>query len=431
MDNKVVFTNEMKESHTILVPPMSPYHFEFLTENLVREGYRVKLLDNSNSNIKKIGLKYVHNDMCYPAILVIGQIIDAIENEKMDSNKIAVIMMQTGGGCRMSNYIHIVRSALGKAGYGHIPVISLSTSKLEEQSGFKLTGLFWKRALICVMLGDVLQQLHNETRPYELIKGEADSLLYRCITKLNNQYISTGEHRVSVYHREIKSIINEFSNIKKKVTLIPKIGIVGEIYMKYSPLGNNNLEDFLLREKVEIVVPALMDYILFKVDYRDVEVDLYGGKRGKKIFAKLLILIIEYQRIKISKVLKKHSFYKIESFYRIRLNIKGFIGRGNRMGEGWLLTAEIIELLKCGVTNIVCAQPFGCLPNHVTGKGVLNSIKRKYVNSNIVAIDYDSGVSEVNQKNRLKLMLSIAKNEPVGKKRCESRTENSKSYHIS
>ncbi len=415
-DNRLLFTEEMKREYTILIPQMAPFHFDLLETALSQEGFKTKLLDNSGKNIAAEGVKYVHNDSCYPAVLVIGQIIDAIKNHIADRDKIAVLITQTGGGCRASNYIHLLRKALQKSGLEQVPVISLNISGLESNPGFKPSYRFWVKALVSVLYGDLIQMLYNKVKPYEIFTGATEQAVIDAKAIVKASY----EKRILLSSKRIRQvtcdIIDLFKAVEVKHKKIPKVGIVGEIYVKFSSIGNNNLEDMLRAENCEIILPPLMDFILFKLDYRALEVDWYGGKKIKKIGANFLISFIEKKRAIVNRELQRVQYGAFVAFDELKNYVKGIISRGNRMGEGWLLTAEMIELIQHGAPNIVCTQPFGCLPNHISGKGVFKILREKFPMSNIVAIDYDPGASEVNQKNRIKLMLSNAKGILKGKR---------------
>lgn len=408
-DGRLLFTEEMRKEYTILVPQMAPFHFDLLVETLNQEGFKSELLDNVGPNLVSEGLKYVHNDSCYPALLVIGQVLDAIKNKGYDKDKIAVIITQTGGGCRASNYIHLLRAALKKTGLAQVPVISLNISKLEANPGFKPSIKFWFKAIWSVFYGDLMLQLYNEVMPYEINKGETDALVAKWKQKIMHSYKHDSVLNSKAYKKNTKKMVSDFANIAVTGNKLPKVGIVGEIYVKFSAIGNNNLEDFLRGEQVEVVVPPLMDFILFKLDYRALEVDWYGGKAIKKHAVHFMINYIEKVRDYSRDILAKAGFSRPIEFDKLKGLVKGIVSRGNRMGEGWLLTAEMIELIKHDAPNIVCAQPFGCLPNHISGKGSMKIIKENYPQANIVAIDYDPGASAVNQRNRIKLMLSNIK----------------------
>ncbi len=405
---RLLFTEKMKKEYTILAPQMAPIHFDLIKEAFLHEGYNFEILQNSNYDLIHEGLKYVHNDTCIPALLVIGQMIDGIKNGNYDVNKIALIITQTGGGCRASNYIHLLRQALSKAGMSQVPVISLSPG-LEKNPGFKLSLSLGRKAINALYLGDVLMQLINESKPYEVRKGSTIELYNTINSELQLDMHKKSSKKWSWCESRIKDIVERFDSLDvDKSVKKPKVGVVGEIYVKYSPLGNNNLEAFLEDEGVEIIVPPMIDFMIFKMDYRRLEVDLYGGKRKKKILVNLGISWFESKKNKINKYLSKSKFREMASFDHLMELVKDYSHRGNRMGEGWLLTAEMLELIEIGCPNIVCCQPFGCLPNHISGKGMFKKIKSNHPEANIVPIDYDASSSEVNQINRIKLMLTNA-----------------------
>lgn len=409
-NGRVIFTKEMKKTHKILIPNMIDIHFNILVDVFKAEGYDVELLENKGNSVVENGLKYVHNDTCYPALLVIGQMIDALNSGKYDLDKVALIITQTGGGCRASNYIHLLRKGLEKAGYSHIPVISLNLSGLESNPGFKITIPLLRSMIAGVIYGDCLMLLSNQVRPYEINKGETDKLLnewiHKCADLLNNgKGFSTKE--IKEYCKEI---VLDFKKIKTNNEKKVKVGIVGEIYVKYSPLGNNQLEDFLKKQDVEYMVPGLMGFALFKVDNRLEDIKLYGGKVIKKAAVKILYnYLIKMETALYEAIVENSDFIPIGRFENTKKIVEGVVGYGSKMGEGWLLTAEMMELVELGYENIICTQPFGCLPNHINGKGMIRKIVNKMPNANIVPIDYDPGATAVNQENRIKLMLSIAK----------------------
>lgn len=406
---RLLFTKEMKKEYKILIPNMLPIHFGLLQNILQNEGYDCELLTTSNPNIVKEGLQNVHNDTCYPCLLVVGQFIDALRSGKYDPNKTALFITQTGGGCRASNYIHLLRKALEKAGYEQVPVISVSFG-VEKNPGFSLTIPLIMKLVSALLYGDMLMLLGNQTRPYEVNKGETDELIEAWSKKLTEQYRHSNGFRRKIMSSNFKAIASDFSNIPIEKTEKVRVGVVGEIYVKYSPLANNDLEQFLFEEDAEIVVPGLLDFIIFKVDNRIVDIDLYGGSKLKylvvKIFKKYLLSV---QNLFLNCASASGKFDVPADFESIKKMVKPFIGYGNKMGEGWLLTAEMVELIHSGTENIVCTQPFGCLPNHIAGKGMIRKIRNHYPNANIVAIDYDPGATKVNQENRLKLMLATAR----------------------
>ena len=427
--NYVAFTEEMKKDYTILVPPMLPMHFKMIISVLRTYGYTLELLEDTGPHIADMGLKYVHNDTCYPAILMIGEFMNAILSGKYDPHKVAIIMFQTGGGCRASNYISLLRKALKKAGYGYVPVISFSLAGIEDHPGFKLTLPKLHGMLYAVVYGDLLLSLSNQCRPYEINKGQTKALADSWTKKLGRELGSGAKIRYKDVKENYKKIVADFAAIPLEKRRAVKVGIVGEIFVKYSPLGNNNLEDFLVSEGAETVVPGLMDFCLYCVynninDYR-----LY--RRGSVFYMLLCKLAYKFvcdKKRDVCRIIEEDgNFEPLTDFTHTPSLTKGYIGTGTKMGEGWLLTAEMIELSKMGVKNIVCTQPFGCLPNHICGKGMMKLVKEKNPDVNIVAIDYDAGATQVNQVNRLKLMLANAKtSEPSPRRARLDNSENKK-----
>ena len=408
-DGRLLFTKEMKQEYTILMPQMLPVHFGMFRQLLVLEGYKVDMLSTNHRGIVDEGLKYVHNDTCYPALLVIGQLIDAIRHGGYDPHKIALFITQTGGGCRASNYIHLLRKALEKAGLEYVPVISVNLSGLEKNPGWSLTLPLLRKMIYAMLYGDLLVNVANQVRPYELASGETDKMLDSWQKKL----IDGFQRGRGMSRKQMRAL---FDNIIADFAAIPvsheekvRVGVVGEIYVKFSPLGNNNLEEFLLSEGAEPVVPGLTDFMIFKIFNREVDVNIYGGLWAKKKLCQVFKGYIEACQKDMIAALKKSRFRAPGTFEEIHQLVHGYLGDGNKMGEGWLLTGEMLELIHSGVPNIVCTQPFGCLPNHIVGKGMIRKLKDDYPNSNIVAIDYDPGATKINQENRIKLMLANAK----------------------
>lgn len=410
--DRIEFTKEMKEEYTILAPNMLPVHFSLIEGIFKAYGYKTVVIKNEGQDVIDAGLKYVHNDTCYPALLIIGQMIAALNSGSYDTSKTALLVAQTGGGCRASNYIHLLRKALIKAGYPNIPVISLNLSGLEKNSGFKLTMPMIRQLIVSIAYGDLLMLLKNQVKPYEINQGEADALVQTWVKKLLLQY--KIKHGLSLKEMEenLIDIIQDFKSIKVLKTNKVKVGIVGEIYVKFSSLGNNNLEEFLYEQGCECMVPGMVAFLLFKIDNRLEENGLYGGSKIKYMIAKKLYdYFTKIETILIQSV-KEHSEFTAPNAYReAKKLIDGMLGFGNKMGEGWLLPAEMLELCDHEYHNIVCAQPFGCLPNHIVGRGMIRSIKSRYPSANITAIDYDPGATKVNQENRIKLMLAVAKDE--------------------
>jgi predicted nucleotide-binding protein (sugar kinase/HSP70/actin superfamily) len=407
---RLLFTREMKKDYTILAPMMAPIHFHLMIDVLRNCGYHFELLDTTGPNIVQEGLKYVHNDACYPAILVIGQLIDALKSGKYDVNKTALVMTQTGGGCRASNYIHLLRKALEKAGLKQVPVISLNLSFLESNPGFHVTLPMIRKFIAAMVYGDALMLLRNQTEAYEIHKGESNALVKKWNDYLNDQF----NHGKALSRKQQKDnlfrIVKEFAAIPIKKVPKVKVGIVGEIYVKYSALGNNNLENFLREQDCEVNVPGFMDFGLFKVDNRLDDIKLYGGNPVKYFFVNLLMqYLLQIQNTLIAAIKSEPRYEAPPPYAHIKELVKGVVGYGDKMGEGWLLTSEMLELTESGYENIVCAQPFGCLPNHISGKGMIHRIKTLNEKSNIVPIDYDPSATRVNQENRIKLMLAIAR----------------------
>lgn len=403
---KTIFTEEMKKDYTILVPDMLPIHFNLLINIFRSYGYKMELLQTSTQNVIDEGLKNTHNDTCYPALLVIGQFMDALKSGKYDVNKVALLMSQTGGGCRASNYIHLIRKAVS-AQFPQVPVLSLNFSGLEKNPAFRLTIPMLLKFIYAVMYGDMLMLLYNQCKPYEVNEGETDKLLAKWQNRLGklfemNKYTNTKAH--------YKAILNDFSAIERTKEKKPRVGIVGEIYVKYSPLANNHLNEFLLSEGCEPNVPGLMDFVLYCASDVINDAALYDKKTKRTIAYGIgYDVLYKFQKQQI-KIIEEHGeFLPPHDFEHLRKCADKYIHQGVKMGEGWLITAEMAALAETGTKNIICTQPFGCLPNHIVAKGMSRVIKQAYPDANIVAIDYDPGATKVNQENRIKLMLANAK----------------------
>ncbi|HHU48095.1 MAG: 2-hydroxyglutaryl-CoA dehydratase [Caldicoprobacterales bacterium] len=409
-DGRLLFTKKMKRDYTILIPMMLPIHLTFMKNILQKHGYKAELLETTHAQIVDEGLQNVHNDTCYPALLVIGQLLDAVKSKRYDINKTALIITQTGGGCRASNYIYLLRKALKQNDLEHIPVISFNLNGMERNPGFRLTLGLLVEFIYAVLYGDILMLLSNQVRPYEINMGDADRLTEKWVSKLSKELNGISFLNKKRFKQNMENIAAEYAAIPvKKVDKI-KVGIVGEIYMKYSPLGNNNLEAFLQQEDVEVEIPGLMDFIIYTCDNGATDAELYGINKGAALLTGFLKnYLVKMQNILIEAVKTQSCFKAPSSYDHIKSLVNGYIGTGTKMGEGWLLTAEMLELITSGVENIVCTQPFGCLPNHISGKGMIRKIKENYPNANIVAIDYDPGATRINQENRIKLMLSVAR----------------------
>lgn len=404
---RVLFTEEMKKTHTILIPDMLPRHFKLIAALMKNYGYNMELLQNDGAGVTENGLKFVHNDSCYPAQLVIGQFIDAIKSGKYDPRKVALLLTQTGGGCRASNYISLLRKALARAGYGYVPIISLNFSGLESNPGFKITLPILRRLIYAILYGDLIMRLVNQCRPYEVVKGSADELADKWTSKLVKALVDAKVVRYKKVKSEFYNIVKDFSELPCIRTPKTRVGIVGEIYVKFSPLGNNHLEDFLVEENCEPVLAGLIDFVMYCVYNSIADYELYRRSRLTKIIYTIVYKYLLKKQHHISAALTSTGVFRgFCDFDHTRSLIDGYIGIGMKMGEGWLLTAEMLELIDDGVNNIVCVQPFGCLPNHIAGRGVMHKIKQFHPEANIAAIDYDPSTSPVNQHNRIKLMLA-------------------------
>ena len=403
------FTPDMKITHKILIPNMAPVQFRLMAAIMEQAGYQCELLDNCGSQVAELGLKYVHNDTCYPALLVIGQFLDALGSGKYDLDHTALIITQTGGGCRASNYIHLLRKALVKAGYGQVPVVSLNFSGLEKDSGFPMTLTLIRKLLSVVYYGDLLVTLRAQTEPYEINKGEAEAMQEKWIKHLYALLLEDKGWHSREVRANMPQMAADFASIPVKRVPKVKVGVVGEIYVKYSPLGNNDLEKFLASQDCEVNIPGLMGFVQYCVYNFSETARLYGGNLLTLNASSLLLNIIgKTERVMLDS-LKDNGFHAPMPFLELVKQADGVISTGDKMGEGWLLTAEMVELVKTGYENIVCAQPFGCLPNHICGKGVINRIRELYPTANITPIDYDPGATRVNQENRIKLMLAVAR----------------------
>lgn len=406
----VEFTKEMKKDYKILIPTMLPMHFELIISVLRTYGYDVDLLTSSGPEIAETGLRYVHNDTCYPAILVIGQFLSALSSGKYDPHKTALMLFQTGGGCRASNYIPLLRKALGRAGYGYVPVISFSVAGIEKHSGFKMDIPKLHAMMYGIFYGDLMMSLVNQCRPYEVNKGDADALAESWTRRLGEELGEGGKIKYPKIKENYVKIIKDFSAIPMQKREKVKVGVVGEIFVKYSPLGNNNLERFLIDEGAEVTVPGLIDFCLYVIYNNIMDYRLYGrGKLTYPLWRYAYKFVCKKKNDLISLIKENSDFTPMTPFEETVALADSYISTGVKMGEGWLLTAEMLELSHAGVKNIVCTQPFGCLPNHICGKGMMRPIKERNPDVNIVAIDYDAGATKVNQENRLKLMLANAR----------------------
>lgn len=406
--NRVLFTKEMRKNYTILCPQMSPIHFDLLEPTFRRCGYNLVVLNNDNRGSIDMGLKYVNNDACYPSLLVVGQIMEAVLSGKYDTDHLAVVMSQTGGGCRATNYIGFIRRALEKAGYQHIPVISINLSKLESNPGFKLTPMLLLRAVYAVNFGDIFMRCVYRMRPYEAVPGSVEEVhqkwIKECCDFLGRKYLS-----YNTYKKMCREMIAEFDAIPVLDIKKPRVGVVGEILVKFSPAANNQLVELLEHEGAEAVVPDLMDFMFYCFYNQLYKADNLGTSKRAADISRLGIKAIQMLRKPMSEAFAaSRHFIPPADIYETAKHAEEIVSIGNQTGEGWFLTGEMLELINTDTPNIVCTQPFGCLPNHVVGKGVIKELRKRHPEANIVAIDYDPGASEVNQLNRIKLMLSTA-----------------------
>ena len=406
--NRVYFTEEMKKNYTIICPQMSPIHLDMLAPAFNSCGYNLVMLDDVERSAVEVGLKYVNNDACYPSLLTVGQLMETVLSGKYDLDRTALIMTQTGGGCRATNYIGFIRRALEKAGCPQIPVISLNLGGIESNPGFKLSLKLLTKAAYAATFGDIFMRCVYRMRPYELTPGSVEAVHQKWYDKCV-EFLSSKNSPITTFNKMCKEMIEEFDAIPINEVRKPRVGVVGEILVKYSPAGNNHLVDLLEAEGAEAVVPDLMDFLLYCFYNQIYKADHLGTSKKTSVISRIGIWGIEKLRGTASKAfVKSKHFIPPNSIYDTAKAATQIVGLGNQTGEGWFLTGEMLELIHEGTENIVCVQPFGCLPNHIIGKGVIKAIRKHYPGSNIVAIDYDPGASEVNQLNRIKLMLSTA-----------------------
>lgn len=424
--NRVEYTTEMKEAgYTLLTPQMSPIHFELLEPALKSQGLNVKILQQNTKdpdykakckNAIDIGLKYVNNDACYPSLIVVGMIMEALLSGEYDLNKTAVVMTQTGGGCRASNYVGFIRRALEKADMAHIPVISLSVQGLESNSGFKITPKLAVKGMQALIYGDLFMRVLYRMRPYELEKGSADALHEKWVKKCIEHLTKKG-YGFKEFKRNLKNIVREFDALPINEELKkPRVGIVGEILVKFLPSANNYLVELLEAEGAEAVMPDMLDFFLYSFYNSNFKAENLGMSKRTARISNIGIRLLEYLRKPVTNECKKSKHFNPPADIRVLGDMASeIVSLGNQTGEGWFLTGEMFELIHNNVPNIVCAQPFGCLPNHVVGKGVIKEIRLEHPEANIVAVDYDPGASEVNQLNRIKLMLATANKNIIAK----------------
>ena len=406
---KKIFTKDMKKNYTILFPQMAPIHFELLETAARSVGYNIELLRHCDQKTVDTGLKYVNNDACYPSILVTGQMIEALQSGKYDVNRTALIISQTGGGCRATNYIGFIRKALKDAGFENVPVISLNFVGMEKMPGFKLTVPLIDKLLKTVIYADLLQKMLTKNRAYEVNKGETKALFDKWMEKCKHllEHSTNKEFKQSIY-----DIVNDFEEIELDTSVEkPKVGIVGEVLIKYHPFGNNHVADLLEKEGAEVILPDFMGFAKFMATHRITFNKLLNTNKTSAKISKVAIKLIDIleKDVKIALANSKKGYLPPCDIWHLEDKVKDILSIGNQTGEGWFLTAEMIEYIENDIPNIVCVQPFACLPNHVVGKGVIKTIRSKYPDANISPVDYDPGASETNQTNRIKLLMTVAK----------------------
>ena len=407
--NRIAFTEEMKKDYTILIPQMAPIHFEFIEPILQSEGYKAKLLRECTQHTIETGLKYVNNDACYPSIITTGQMLEALESGEYDVNKTALIMSQTGGGCRATNYIGFIRKALKDAGFEQVPVISFNVVGMEKNPGFKLTLSLVEKLLKGIIYADLLQKMLYKNRPYEVNKGETQKLFAQWMEKAKKLAIKS---KMKEFSQSIYQIVDDFEKIKLDTSKEkPKVGIVGEILIKYHPFGNNFVANLLEKEGAEVILPDFMGFIKFIASNKVISNQMLKNDNKKAFIFDMAIKLIESFEKDSRKALakSKKGYLPPSDIWHLADNVKSVLSTGNQTGEGWFLTAEMLEYMEHDIPNIVCVQPFACLPNHVVGKGVIKTIRDKFPEANIVPVDYDPGASEANQTNRIKLLMTVAK----------------------
>lgn len=407
---RVKFTLKMKKDYTILIPEMAPLHFRLIEPILNRQGFKIALMGDEGPEVLQRGLKYVHNDICYPALLITGQMLTAIESGKYDPDKVAMVITQSGGGCRDSNYIHLMRKAFEKAGYPNVPFISANIWGLEMNSGINLTPRTLLMALAGMIYGDMIMIVSNQVRPYEVNAGDTDAMVDRWIERLTVEFQKGRGFMSKAVERNLKAIGTDFAAIPIQKVPKVKVAVIGELFLKYSPPGNNHIEEFLAEQECEVFMPSMLGFGVYKTNGALEDLRLYGGKPVKKLIMEIVMkFFFRVEDMLIRNIEAFDCFTAPERVNDLKKRAEGVIGIGNSMGEGWYLAAEMLELADHGYENIVCVQPFGCLPCHVSIKGMMNKVRRIDPRVNAVDIEYDPGATKVNQENRIKLMLAVAR----------------------
>ena len=408
--DRIKFTLKMKKDYTILSPSMAPIHFKILKPILLRQGFKIEIMENEGPEVLQLALKYLHNDMCYPSMLTTGQMLATIMSGKYDPDKVAMVITQSGGGCRDSNYINLMRKAFEKAGYPNVPFISANIWGLELNSGINLTPVSLLMALAGLIYGDMIMIVSNQVRPYEINKGETDAMIDKWTEKIGNTFSKGRGYSIGAIKKNLKAIADDFASIKIEKTPKVKVAVIGELFLKYSAPGNNHLEEFLAEQDCEVYVPSILGFGIYKTNGALEDLRLYGGKPIKKLILEIVMkYMFKMEDLLISAIEANPAFVPPERVNDLKKRAEGVIGIGNSMGEGWYLAAEMLEFADHGYENIVIVQPFGCLPCHVAAKGMINKVRRIDPRLNVVDIEYDPGATKVNQENRIKLMLVVAK----------------------
>ena len=403
------FTPEMARDYTIIVPDIFPIHMELIAEIFRLHGYKIQVVHYQGKDVIDTGLKYLHNDICYPAICMLGQVLYALQCGDFDPHKSALVQFQTGGGCRASNYLCLLRKALERMGMPYVPVISISLSGYEHYSGFKLTPKIIVQAIRALIYGDMILLLKNQIRPYEKTPGDTLKVKDYWVQKITDQFRCGKGISGKAFKQNLREIARDFDAIETEDRKLKKVGIVGEIYVKYASLGNNDLEEFLLSQGCEYMIPGVLGFFQFMFENMVVEYNYYKKSFVDAVVAKFMIHLTSKWEREIENALRPYPRFKVPcEFEQVKTLASTVIDRGVKMGEGWLLPGESCELIEKGYDNIICVQPFGCLPNHIVGKGTIRRLRELYPSANIFPVDYDAGASKVNQENRIKLMLAIA-----------------------
>ena len=407
---RVKFTRQMKKDYTILTPSMAPIHFKILRPILLREGYKIDIMENEGPEVLQLALKYINNDMCYPSMLTTGQMLATMFSGKYDPDKVAMIITQSGGGCRDSNYINLMRKAFEKAGFPNVPFISANVWFMEMNPGIRLSPAALMMAIAGLIYGDMIMICSNQIRPYEVNKGETNAMIDRWTNKIGEAFSRGRWYSVAKMKKILKEIADDFASIKIEKTPKVKVAVIGELFLKYSAPGNNHLEDFLAEQDCEVYVPSILGFGIYKTNGALEDLRLYGGNPFKKLILEVVMKYMFWMEdILISAIEANPTFVPPERVNDLKKRAEGVIGIGNSMGEGWYLAAEMLEFADHGYENIVIVQPFGCLPCHVAAKGMINKVRRIDPRLNVVDIEYDPGATRVNQENRIKLMLVVAK----------------------